>query len=183
MRVSAQEEFGLRCLLAIAKTPSDGITTIEEISYMEGITYPNVSKVLRPLRTGGFIKSLRGKRGGYAMAKDPADIRISDVLKALGGSVYDHNFCIRHSGGVSDACVRFNTSSCGVRELWKRVQSTVDELLDSITLEDLLQSPDEQALIRLQVPTDQRYREKLRARKGTEKLTRVGPYRTIRSFE
>lgn len=168
MKLSAQEEFGIRCLLAIAKLPEGQTMTIEQISFAEGITYPNVSKVLRPLRKGGFIESVRGKKGGYILAKAPAEIRMDDVLRCLGGKLYDDKFCIRHAGGVRNECIRVSSDSCGVRELWKRVQVAIDTVVSKVTLEDLLESPGEQELIRLQVPEENRYRERKKVERKSE---------------
>lgn len=169
MKLSAQEEFGIRCLLAIAKLPEGQTMTIEQISFAEGITYPNVSKVLRPLRNGGFIESVRGKKGGYILAKSPSQIRMDDVLRCLGGRIYDDKFCIRHAGGARNECVRVSADSCGVRELWKRVQMAVDSVVSSVTLQDLLESPGEQELIRLHVPEENRYRERKNAERKNER--------------
>ena len=70
MKLSSSEEYGLRCLLQLARqTP--GSLTIPEISQAEGITHHNVAKLLRILRQGGFVASARGQQGGYALAKPP----------------------------------------------------------------------------------------------------------------
>ena len=70
MKLNSSEEYGLRCLLQLARqTP--GSLTIPEISQAEGITHHNVAKLLRILRQGGFVASARGQQGGYALAKPP----------------------------------------------------------------------------------------------------------------
>lgn len=135
MKFSAQEEYGLRCLLAIGRVGEGGSLTVNEISSAEGLTVPNVAKLVNILRREGFVKSTRGQSGGYALAHDAADIRLSEVLAALGGKLYDEEFCERHSG-TSGSCV--HDSSCAVRTVWNKVQIAVDEVLEDMRLADLL---------------------------------------------
>ena len=88
MKLSSSEEYGLRCLLQLARqTP--GSLTIPEISQAEGITHHNVAKLLRILRQGGFVASARGQQGGYALAKPPHQIAVADALATLGGRLFD----------------------------------------------------------------------------------------------
>jgi Rrf2 family protein len=134
MKFSAQEEFGLRCLLVIARNPR-GSTTIPEISRAEGITMPHVAKLLSILRKEGFIQSTRGQAGGYSLADAPQNINVGRVLEALGGRLYEDDFCERHSGQL-DACA--HTGSCAIKGLWSSVQQAVDRVLDNVMLSDLL---------------------------------------------
>src|SRR5205085_5949278 len=98
MKFSTQEEYGLRCLIQIAKQGQDGSMTIQEIGKKEGLTTPHVAKLLMILRKSGLIISTRGQSGGYRIAKDPREIVVGDILAALGGKLYDDGFCGRHVG-------------------------------------------------------------------------------------
>ena len=98
MKFSTQEEYGLRLLLRIAKSDSPNGLTIPEISEVEGLSSANTAKILRALRLAGFIESARGQTGGYKLNKPADKILISDVLTALGGKLYESNFCDLHSG-------------------------------------------------------------------------------------
>lgn len=134
MKFSSQEEYGLRCLLHVARK-SDRSPTIAEISHAEGLSQPNVAKLLMILRRAEFVTSTRGQLGGYSLARDARDIRVGDVLAALGGRLYDDDFCRRHADN-RQLCNR--AVDCSIRSLWQRVQSAVDSSLESITLADLL---------------------------------------------
>ncbi len=136
MKFSAQEEYGLRCLLQIARLGPDGSMTIPEISRVEGLTPTHVAKLTMILRKGGFLKSTRGQAGGYALARTPELIRVGDVLAELGGKLFDDQFCTRH-GGPTSICA--HAVDCSVRSLWQVVQTAVDEVLDRVTLADLLE--------------------------------------------
>lgn len=137
MKLSSQEEYGLRCLLHLARQPSGLSQTIPEISQAEGISHHNVGKMLRILRQGGFVESARGQHGGYALADSPERIIIADVLDALGGRLFDSSFCDHHTGAETN-CTH-TLSSCSVRALWSRLQGAVDQVLSQLTLRDLLQ--------------------------------------------
>jgi Rrf2 family protein len=139
MKFSAQEEYGLRCLLQIARLGPEGSMTIPDISRIEGITPAHVAKLMMILRKSGFITSTRGHMGGYTLAKDAEQIKVGDVLSALGGKLYDAQFCGRHSG-INDICT--HAVDCSVRSLWQVVQTAVDNVLDRISLADLLRQRD-----------------------------------------
>jgi Rrf2 family protein len=135
MKFSTQEEYGLRCLLRIAREGSEKGLTIPEIAQAEGLTMPNAAKLLRIMRMGGLLDSVRGQTGGYSLSKPPEKILISDVLTVLGGRLYDKEFCGAHSG-VIDICT--NSIDCSLRSLWQTVQNAVDGVLTKITLKDLI---------------------------------------------
>jgi Rrf2 family protein len=156
MKFSAQEEYGLRCLLAIGRTPSGASLSIPEISRSEGLTEPHVAKLLMILRKGGFIASTRGQGGGYTLARPASEIVIGDVLAELGGRLYEDDFCERHSGRQA---VCAHLSGCSIKTIWSTVQQAVDQVLNNVTLADILQS-ERSAAIELydQVPANLRDR-------------------------
>lgn len=135
MKFSAQEEFGLRCLISIAREGEEGFLTILQISEREGLSGSHVAKLLSILRKHGFVKSVRGQQGGYRMARPPQAILVRDVLEALGGRLYDSGFCLRHAG-LGESCV--HETDCTLRPLWGTVQNAVDRVIAMITLQDLL---------------------------------------------
>jgi Rrf2 family protein len=138
MKFSAQEEYGLRCLLRIGKYfPVNKALTIPEISQYEGITVHNVAKLLRILRINGFVESERGQTGGYTLSRPPEKIIIGEVLAALGGRLFrEEEFCNTHSRPESSFCTQ--TIDCSLRSLWRMLQGSVDQVLNNLTLRDLL---------------------------------------------
>ena len=141
MKLSAHEEYGLRCLLRIGLAGKDESVTIPEISQAEALSPAYAAKLLRMLRRGGFIKSARGKAGGYTLARPADQIIIGDVIDGLGGRLFESkNFCDEHAGQIK-VCTR--SVDCSVRSLWHAVQSVVDEVLSKTTLQDLLRTEHE----------------------------------------
>ncbi len=138
MKISAQEEYGIRCLLQIGRRGPDASLTIPEISKAEHISSHYVAKLLRVLRRGGLVKSARGQAGGYTLSRPLSEISVSEALAVLGGRLYDPAFCDQH-GGAEAICA--HSVECSVRSLWRNVQQAVDQVLGKTTLADLL--PDE----------------------------------------
>jgi len=137
MKFSAQEEYGLRCLVALASQGPGASLTIVEISEREGLTPSHVAKLLSILRKAGFVKSTRGQLGGYVMGLAPEDTLVGLVLETLGGKLYSDGFCERHSGLMAE-CV--HDSDCLMRPLWNSVQNAVDRALEGVTIADLLEN-------------------------------------------
>jgi len=134
MKFSAQEEYGLRCLLQIGRD-GDGSMTIPEIAKVEGLSQTHVAKLLMILRKEGFINSTRGQAGGYTLSRPPEEIKVGEVLAALGGKLYDADFCSRHAGQLS---ICKHAVDCSVRSLWQVIQGSVDQVLDGISLADMM---------------------------------------------
>jgi Rrf2 family transcriptional regulator, iron-sulfur cluster assembly transcription factor len=137
MKITAQEEYGLRILLRIARCDEKEGMSIPQLSKAEGITNAYIAKLTRVLRMNGFINSTPGNKGGYVLAKPATEINIGKVLEALGGVIYDRKFCNSHAG-VMNLCT--NSVDCSARSLWQMVQITLDNFLDKISLDDLIRS-------------------------------------------
>ncbi len=135
MKISAQDEYGLRILLQIARAhPEDGLS-LSQLGELENISQAYATKITRSLRLAGFIQSIRGHKGGYILAMSPKEIYVNKVLKALGGAIYDDKFCGQHAGNLS-LCT--NSVDCSLRSLWTILQLSMDKLLDQISIHDLM---------------------------------------------
>jgi Rrf2 family protein len=147
LKFSAQEEYGLRCLLQIARLGEGGSMTIPEISKVEGLSSTHVAKLMMILRKEGFINSTRGHSGGYVLARPANEIAVGDVMAALGGKLYDDEFCNRHAGQFS---ICTHAVDCSVRSLWQVIQAAVDGVVGKLTLADMLQRAEPTELVTLQ---------------------------------
>jgi Rrf2 family transcriptional regulator, iron-sulfur cluster assembly transcription factor len=140
MKLTSHEEYGFRCLLQIARRGAGESLTIPEISQAEGISAPYAAKLLRVLRRKGFIKSVRGKAGGYSLARPAHQVVVGDVLNALGGRLFEADFCEGHAG---QAKVCAHSMDCSIRTLWQTVQLALDQVLGKTTLQDLLRTEED----------------------------------------
>ena len=133
MKLSMQEEYGLRCLVQLGRESRS--LTIAELAHQEGISAPNVAKLLRVLRKAGFVKSTRGQAGGYTLSRPPEEISIGEALAALGGRFFDSKFCERHAG-IEALCM--NLGDCSIRPVLRQLQGVIDQVLERLTLKSLL---------------------------------------------
>lgn len=140
MKLSANEEYGLRCLVRLGYAGEGGSLTIPEISHAEGVSVAYAAKILRVLRKGGFVTAARGKEGGYTLARPAEAIVIGEVIDVLGGRLFESKFCADHAGQAA-ICTR--SVDCSVRSLWRAVQVAVDHVLSKATLRDLLQNEED----------------------------------------
>ena len=135
MKITAQEEYGLRILIRIARCKDEEGMSIPQLSDAEGLSSHYAAKLTRLLRMEGFINSTPGYKGGYILATPAKKIIINKALKALGGALFDKEFCGLHTGTLK-LCT--NSVDCSTRSLWQIVQFRVDQLLDQVTLHDLV---------------------------------------------
>lgn len=134
MKLSTQEEYGLRCLLRLARNSQESLT-IAELAGAEGVSMPSVAKILRVLRKAGLVNSTRGQAGGYLLARPAEEISVGEALAALGGRFYDSQFCERHTG-IESLCI--NLGDCSIRPVLRQLQDVVDQVLGRLTLKSLL---------------------------------------------
>ena len=140
MHFSAQEEYGLRCLLRLASQSSGRSATLQEISSAEGISLPYAAKMMRILREGGVVISVRGQSGGYSLSRSASDITVAEVMEILGGRLFEREFCDEHAG-KEDTCT--HSVDCAIRSLWRSMQSVVDRLLARTTIQDLVSTEEQ----------------------------------------
>jgi Rrf2 family protein len=138
MKITSQEEYGLRCLLRLAEAGTEKSLTIPEIAAAEGLSSPYVAKLLAVLRQAGLIDSVRGCLGGYRLARPPVEVTIGEVLAALGEPLFDDpGYCTRHAGTETDgSCVHHG--QCNLKDLWQSLEQWMRRALEQITLADAL---------------------------------------------
>ena len=134
MRFTAQEEYGLRCILQMARHEGGDPLTITGIAELEALTPHYVGKLMRVLRRRGLVQSIRGQKGGYRLARAAGEISLDEVFSALDGRLFEPEYCERYPG--QDAfCV--HTTECSIRSLWGRLEGMLSEELRKISLKDL----------------------------------------------
>jgi len=146
VKLSFQEEYGLRCLMRVAALGDSGYSTINQISDDEGLSASYVAKLMRILRQNGFVRSVRGQVGGYALARPAGKIIVGEVLAALGGRLFDPRFCIEHSG-LEVSCKKLR--ECSIRTLWRTLQVVVDQVLSKVTLAELVENTESEMASRV----------------------------------
>lgn len=144
MNVSALEEYGLRCAVQLAALAPEDTLSAPEIAEREGLSVEYVSKFMLLLKRAELVRTVRGINGGFALARRPVEISLSEIFEALGAKRNSDDFCSSFTG-KSEICIR--TESCSIRPFWKILSLYVDEFTKEMTLQDLLQT-EEQTLAR-----------------------------------
>lgn len=135
MRISSLEEYGLRCLLALAREGRDGQMSISDIAEKEGLSVPYASKLLSILRQKDLVSSVRGRGGGFCIAREPEEINLYEVITALGGPLIDPDHCDRFTGQLEE-CV--HSDNCTVHHVLGGLAGYIGRFLSQATLADLL---------------------------------------------
>lgn len=132
IKLSSKTHYGLRAMVGLARAYGYGPVTLTEISQTEGISLRYLEQLAAKLRRAGLVQATRGVQGGYQLKTDPTSITVGEVLRALEGPI---NLAQCSSEVNTGICSR--EAVCSSREVWRRVNKAVVEVLDSITLSDL----------------------------------------------
>ena len=136
MKISAQEEYGLRCLVQLATLPKGESLTLPQIAEREGISTANAGKLMWLLNKAGFVQSTRGTKGGYFLSRPAIDIHLNEIIKVLDEDVMTKH-CENYTG-VLDSCV--HNGDCGIRPVIVGLHEIVENALSQITLAQLVGS-------------------------------------------
>ena len=134
MKISAQEEYGLRCLVQLATLPKGDSLTLPQIAEREGISAANAGKLMWLLNKAGFVNSTRGTKGGYFLSRPATEVRLSEIIKVLDEDVMNKH-CVSYTG-VLDSCV--HNGDCGIRPVIVGLHEIVENALSQITLAQLV---------------------------------------------
>ena len=134
MKITATEEYGMRCMLQLALRHGQTVS-LAELAGAEGIAVPFAAKVLMRLRRAGLVQATRGRHGGYVLAAAPETITVLRVLEALGKPLFDSGFCRDHGRPDASDCSRL--SDCSLRPVWAHLDALLRRLFEHTTLSDL----------------------------------------------
>jgi len=134
MNITAQEEYGLRCLLRVAMHDSGEPMRTQDVAAAEGLSLEYAAKLMRILKHGGFVVSTRGAAGGYLLSRAADQISVWQVLEELSGPLYEETFCESHTGSQR-SCM--HSTDCSIRALWRNVNGILENALSKITIADL----------------------------------------------
>jgi Rrf2 family protein len=140
MKITANEEYGLRIMLRLAlllDKQEGALVSLNDIAEAEGFSVENTAAILSKLREGELIESVRGKYGGYKLANNPEEINLYQVLQALSKDTFGIEFCESHSG-IKTTCV--HNEDCSVRPVWTGLSALIQNFLAGITLKQLMQN-------------------------------------------
>lgn len=133
MRISTKTKYGVKAMYEMAKDDSDTPIPVKEIALRQGLSEHYLEQLIGHLRKAGLVKSQRGARGGYFLAKSPREITVADIVTALDGPIMISDCSLGgssvHHCGDPECCV--------AKGIWEKVGEVIEDLLNSITLEDI----------------------------------------------
>jgi|YNPNPStandDraft_1061719.scaffolds.fasta_scaffold34542_2 Rrf2 family protein len=134
MHISTRGRYALRALLDVALHEGEGPVSRQDIAARQEISAEYLAQLFRVLATAGLVRGVKGPGGGYILGRDPATIRVGDVLRAVEGPLAAVHCTLPQTRG-RQRCRRMD--SCVTHLVWKQMSAAVNNLLDSVTLKDL----------------------------------------------
>jgi Rrf2 family protein len=130
MRVSAKSDYALRALIELASRKDGGPVSAEELGRAQEIPHGFLQAILADLRRAGVVMSQRGQSGGWRMARDPDQVTVADVIRAVDGplvSVY----------GLRPEAVTYNDSADVLQHVWIAARSSLRDVFEQVTIRSL----------------------------------------------
>lgn len=132
MKLSTRARYGIRAMLEIAMHGGQSPVDLNEISKNQGLSKKYLHALLVQLKNAGLLASVRGKTGGYLLAKKPEEITLFDIYLVLEGGINLVD-CVAHE----ELCSR--AGDCVARKIWQRLGNAIRKELDTTTLADLIE--------------------------------------------
>ncbi len=139
MRITTLAEYGVICALHLARRVGEGPVTSRDIAERERLPVDYVEQILLRLRRADIVKSTRGARGGYVLARAPESVSVRDVIAASELQTFDLH-CVTHPV-EEERCSAAH--ACSIRPVWVLLQQKIDAVLDSVRLSDLMHGESE----------------------------------------
>jgi Rrf2 family protein len=133
VKFSTRSEYGVRVLITLAREAGDGPVSLAGIARREKLPHAYLEQLVRDLRRAGLVAATRGQAGGYALARDPSEITMAEVMRALDGPLLQMACA---GTATAEACDR--PVPCSVHELYQRVYEALDGTLTTTNLADVL---------------------------------------------
>jgi Rrf2 family protein len=135
MKITSSMEYATRLMVGLARARAQTAVSAEKLSTSENVPVDYVNQLLLRLRRAGLVESRRGTMGGYAISRDPAQITLGQVLRAVEGKIFE-DVCEKYTGAKRDCR---HQGSCGISPVWQRLGAMIDAYFDGITLAQLAQ--------------------------------------------
>jgi Rrf2 family cysteine metabolism transcriptional repressor len=132
MKLSTKGRYGTRALLDLALHQGEEPVLLKDIARRQEISPWYLEHLIAPLIAGGIVRSTRGTKGGISLARPPEDVRLSEIVQLLEGSIVPVE-CVSNPG----VCSR--SELCATRDIWTKLKRAMNEVLESTTLQDLVE--------------------------------------------
>ncbi|MEZ0537989.1 Rrf2 family transcriptional regulator [Caldicellulosiruptoraceae bacterium PP1] len=134
MKLSTKGRYGVRAMFDLALHYQEGLISLKSIAERQDISEHYLEQLIAILKKAGLVKSSRGAQGGYTLSKEPSKITIGEILRVLEGSLSPSE-CIDDDMKVN--CPR--AEMCVTKKVWEKVKDAVANVVDNITLGELVE--------------------------------------------
>jgi len=132
MKLSTKGRYAARAMLDLAFHYGEGSILLKDIAKRQQVSERYLEHLITPIKAAGLVNSMRGARGGFTLAKPPSQIRLSEIIQIVEGS-------IAPAACVDDPEVCLRADLCATRDVWAEMQKAMRGVLESTTLQDLIQ--------------------------------------------
>jgi len=132
MKLSTKGRYGVRALLDLALHQDEGLIPLKDIARRQEFSLQYLEHLIAPLIAAGLVKSTRGARGGVSLIKPPSKVKLGEVVQILEGSIAPVD-C------VNNPALCHRASFCVTRDIWIEMKRAMSRVLDSTTLQDLVE--------------------------------------------
>lgn len=133
MKLSTRGRYGLMMMLDLAQHGTEEPVSLRAVADRQQLSESYLEQLVSPLRDAGLLRSVRGKQGGYMLARSPSEITVGDIVRAVEGPIAPVE-CVNDQVEVD--CPRY--PECPTRSVWLRLRDSITQVLDSINLADLV---------------------------------------------
>ena len=144
MKLSTRTRYAVRAIIELAQNDQNKPLQLKIIAQRQEISIKYLEQLMAVLRSAGFVRSIRGSKGGYVLAKAPNQIKMNEVLHRLEGAVATVE-CVENE----NCCSR--SADCAARYLWAQVEQAIENVLRSVTLQDLVEKANEEKKLDYQI--------------------------------
>ncbi|HHF98660.1 MAG TPA: Rrf2 family transcriptional regulator [Candidatus Aerophobetes bacterium] len=130
MKLSTKGRYGARAMVDMALHEDQAPILLKDIAKRQGISEKYLEHIITSLKVAGLVKSIRGARGGYILARPASQIKLSHIIRALEGSAAPVE-C------VDDPKLCSRVGICVTRDVWMKIKEKIEEILESVSLKDL----------------------------------------------
>ncbi|MDA8213217.1 MAG: Rrf2 family transcriptional regulator [Clostridia bacterium] len=134
MKLSTKGHYGVKAMFDLAQHYGEGPIPLKSVAERQDLSEHYLEQLIAGLRKAGLVKSVRGAQGGYTLAKEPADIRVGDIIRVLEGPIAPVD-CVNQED--PDCCDK--AEFCITRGVWEKVRDSITGVLDGITLADMVE--------------------------------------------
>ena len=131
MKLTTKGRYATRAMLDLALHRDEGAILVRDIARRQEVSEKYLKQLLAPLKAAGLVRTIRGARGGFTLAKPPSEIKLIEIVQVMEGSMAP-------SECVDDAQICSRSDSCVIRQVWTEIKEATDKVLESTNLQDLV---------------------------------------------